>query len=38
MDNWWNDCVSSSRIEDHPTDDDDTIFSDFATNELNTDY
>jgi len=28
--------MSSSRLDDHPFDDDDTNFSDFATNELNT--
>ena len=30
--------LSSSRLDDHPIDDDDTSFSDFATKELNTDY
>jgi hypothetical protein len=35
---WQNDFMSSSRFDDHPIDDDDTNFSDFATNELNTDY
>ena len=35
---WWNNFLSSSRLHDHPIDDDDTNFSDFATNELNTDY
>jgi hypothetical protein len=35
---WWNDFMSSSRLEDNPFDDDDTNFSDFAANELNTDY
>jgi hypothetical protein len=35
---WQNDFISSSRLEYHPIDDDDTNFSDFATNELNTDY
>jgi hypothetical protein len=35
---WQNDFLSSSRLDDHPIDDDDTNFSDFATNELNTDY
>jgi hypothetical protein len=35
---WWNDFMSSSRLDDHPFDDDDTNFSDFATNALNTDY
>jgi hypothetical protein len=35
---WQNDFMSSSRLDDHPIDDDDTNFSDFATNELNTDY
>jgi hypothetical protein len=33
---WWNDFLSSSRLDDHPIDDNDTNFSDFATNELNT--
>jgi len=33
---WWNDFMSSSRLDGHPIDDDDTNFSDFATNELNT--
>jgi hypothetical protein len=38
FDNCWNDFMSSSRLDDHPIDDDDdTNFSDFATNELNTD-
>jgi hypothetical protein len=35
---WQKDFISSSRLDDHPIDDDDTNFSDFATNELNTDY
>jgi len=35
---WHNDFMSSPRLDDHPIDDDDTNFSDFATNELNTDY
>ena len=37
---WWKDFLSSSRLDDHPIDDDDddTKFSDFVTNELNTDY
>ena len=35
---WWKDFMSSSRLDDHPIDDDDTNFSDFATNELNTDH
>ena len=35
---WKNDFLSSSRLDDHPIDDDDNNFSDFATNELNTDY
>jgi hypothetical protein len=35
---WKNDFMSSPRLEDHPIDDDDTNFSDFATNDLNTDY
>jgi hypothetical protein len=35
---WWNDFMSSPRLDDHPIDDDDTNFSDFATNELKTDY
>ena len=33
-----NDFMSSPRLDDHPIDDEDTNFSDFATNELNTDY
>jgi hypothetical protein len=32
------DFMSSPRLDDHPFDDDDTNFSDFATNELNTDH
>jgi hypothetical protein len=35
---WENDFMSSSRLDYHPIDDDDTNFSDFATNELNNDY
>jgi hypothetical protein len=35
---WQNDFMSSPRLDDHPIDDDDTNFSDFATNELNTYY
>jgi hypothetical protein len=35
---WWKDFLSNSKLDDHPIDDDDTKFSDFATNELNTDY
>ena len=35
---WRNDFMSSSRLDDHPVDDDDTKFSDRVTNELNTDY
>jgi hypothetical protein len=35
---WQNDFLSSSRLNDHPIDDDYTNFSDFATEELNTDY
>jgi len=35
---WKKDFRSSSRLDDHPIDDDDTKFSDFTTNELNTDY
>ena len=35
---WWNDFMSSSRLDDHPIDDNDTNFPDFATNELSTDY
>jgi len=35
---WQKDFLSSSRLNDHPIDDDDTNFSDFATEELNTDY
>jgi hypothetical protein len=38
IEKWLNDFMSSSRLNDHPFDDDDTNFSDFATNELNTDY
>jgi len=32
------DFLFSPRLDDHPIDDDDTKFSDFTTNELNTDY
>jgi hypothetical protein len=35
---WLNDFMSSPRLDDHPIDDDDINFSDFATNELNTYY
>jgi hypothetical protein len=35
---WHNDFMSNSRLYDHPIDDDDTNFSDFSTNEVNTDY
>ena len=35
---WQSDFLSSSRLDDHPIDDDGTKFSDFTTNELNTDY
>jgi hypothetical protein len=35
---WMKDFLSSPRLDDHPIDDKDTNFSDFATNELNTDY
>ena len=35
---WQNDFLYSPRLDDHPIDDDDTNFSDFTTNELNTDY
>jgi hypothetical protein len=35
---WQNDFISISRLDDLPVDDDDTNFSDFATNELNNDY
>jgi hypothetical protein len=35
---WQNDIMSSSRLDDHPIDDDDTSFTDFATNELNSVY
>jgi hypothetical protein len=35
---WQNDFMCSSRLDDHPIDDDDTKFSDFTTNEINTDY
>ena len=35
---WLKDLMSSSSLDDHPIDDDDTKFSDFTTNELNTDY
>jgi hypothetical protein len=38
IEKWLNDFMSSPRLDDHPIDDDDTNFSDFATNELNTDY
>jgi hypothetical protein len=35
---WMNNFMSSPKLDDHPIDDDDTNFTDFATNELNTDY
>jgi hypothetical protein len=35
---WWHEFLSSPRLDDHPIDDDDINFSDFATNELNIDY
>jgi hypothetical protein len=35
---WQNDFMSSPRLDHHPVDEDDPNFSDFATNELNTDY
>jgi hypothetical protein len=35
---WQNEFMSSSKLDDHPIDDDETNFSDFATNELNSDY
>jgi hypothetical protein len=35
---WQNYFLSSTRLDDHPIDDDDINFSDFATNELNTYY
>jgi hypothetical protein len=39
IEKWWNEFMTSSRFDDHPIDDDDnTNSSDFATNELNTDY
>jgi hypothetical protein len=38
VEKWWNDFMFSSRLDDHPIDDDDINFSDFATNELNTAY
>jgi len=38
IEKWLNDFMFSPRLDDHPIDDDDTNFSDFATNELNTDY
>jgi len=38
IDKWWSDFVSSSSLNDHPFDDDDINFSDFATNELDTEY
>jgi hypothetical protein len=38
FDKWWNDFMSRTRLDDHPINDDDTDFSDFATNALNTDY
>ena len=37
-DKWQNDLLSSSIYYDHPFDDDDTNFSDFVSNELNTEY
>jgi hypothetical protein len=38
IEKWQNDFMSSLRLHDNPFDDDNTNFSDFATNELNTDY
>ena len=35
---WKNDFMYSSRLDDHPIDDDQTNFSDFSSNEVNTDY
>ena len=35
---WKSEFLSSSRLDDHPIDDDGTNFSDFTTNEINTDY
>ena len=35
---WQNEFLFVSKLDDHPIDDDDTKFSDFTTNELNTDY
>jgi hypothetical protein len=38
IEKWLNDFMSSLRLDDHPIDDDDTKYSDFATNVLNTNY
>ena len=38
IEKWVNDFMCSSKLDDHPIDDDDTKFSDFTTNEINTDY
>jgi hypothetical protein len=38
IEKWQNDFMSSSRLDDHAIDDDDTSFSVFATNELTTYY
>ena len=38
IEKWWNDFLYSSRLDDHPIGDDDIKFSDFAKNELNSDY
>jgi hypothetical protein len=35
---WQDDFISRPRLDDHPIDDDDTKFSDFTTNEINTVY
>ena len=37
IEKWVNDFMCSSKLDDHPIDDDDTKFSDFTTNEINTD-
>jgi len=38
IEKWLKDFMSTPRLDDHPYDDDDTNFSDFAKNELNTDH
>jgi len=35
---WMKDYLFSRKLDDHPIDDDDTKFSDFTSNELNTYY